>query len=285
MAFVRGWPWAVGWTGGWVGVWARLGTNHSCSSVSHKGMFAARRVALPTQPNSQGQQASCTCALMLACVHVGCLCSKPTEWGSVLHLFGVQKHCGGAMSNEGQHKSSYLHPRVQAVAAAAAAAAMAATAAAYSSTVPAAGAPQVSSCTCQLPHTMQQQQQYHVCHATSTHSHHPAYPLPQHPPHLPTCTNHRQHQHPATVTLTQTPPSLPSPPKGVLTSRPTARDIKIDGFSLGMCGNELIQDCSIELTIGRRYGLIGQNGCGKTSFLQVGCCGGGAFQGCRVLEP
>jgi ATP-binding cassette subfamily F protein 2 len=56
---------------------------------------------------------------------------------------------------------------------------------------------------------------------------------------------------------------------GVLSSRPTARDIKIDGFSLGICGNELIQDCSIELTIGRRYGLIGQNGCGKTSFLQV----------------
>ena len=58
---------------------------------------------------------------------------------------------------------------------------------------------------------------------------------------------------------------------GVLTSRPTARDIKIDGFSLGIVGNELIQDCSIELTIGRRYGLIGQNGCGKTSFLEVGC--------------
>jgi ATP-binding cassette subfamily F protein 2 len=56
---------------------------------------------------------------------------------------------------------------------------------------------------------------------------------------------------------------------GVLTSRPTARDIKIDGFSLGIVGNELIQDCSIELTIGRRYGLIGQNGCGKTSFLEA----------------
>ncbi|WIA10679.1 hypothetical protein OEZ85_010859 [Tetradesmus obliquus] len=56
---------------------------------------------------------------------------------------------------------------------------------------------------------------------------------------------------------------------GVLSSRPTARDIKIDGFSLGICGNELIQDCSIELTIGRRYGLIGQNGCGKSSFLQA----------------
>lgn len=55
---------------------------------------------------------------------------------------------------------------------------------------------------------------------------------------------------------------------GVLSSRPTSRDIKIDGFSMGLAGQELIQDCSIEITIGRRYGLIGQNGCGKTNFLQ-----------------
>lgn len=55
---------------------------------------------------------------------------------------------------------------------------------------------------------------------------------------------------------------------GVLTSRPTSRDIKIDGFSLSLNGIELIQDCSIELTIGRRYGLIGTNGCGKTNFLE-----------------
>lgn len=39
---------------------------------------------------------------------------------------------------------------------------------------------------------------------------------------------------------------------GVLTSRPTSKDIKIDGFSMGINGVELIQDCSIELTIGRR---------------------------------
>jgi hypothetical protein len=37
---------------------------------------------------------------------------------------------------------------------------------------------------------------------------------------------------------------------------------------MSMAGNELIKDCSIELTIGRRYGLLGQNGCGKTNFLQ-----------------
>ena len=44
---------------------------------------------------------------------------------------------------------------------------------------------------------------------------------------------------------------------GVLTSRPTARDIKIDGFSMGINGQELIQDCSIELTIGRRRAAFG----------------------------
>jgi len=39
---------------------------------------------------------------------------------------------------------------------------------------------------------------------------------------------------------------------GVLTSRPTSRDIKIDGFTLTLNGHNLVQDCSIELTIGRR---------------------------------
>jgi ATP-binding cassette subfamily F protein 2 len=28
------------------------------------------------------------------------------------------------------------------------------------------------------------------------------------------------------------------------------------------------KDCDIEITIGRRYGLLGQNGCGKTNFLE-----------------
>lgn len=54
---------------------------------------------------------------------------------------------------------------------------------------------------------------------------------------------------------------------GVLSSRPTSRDIKIDSFSMGLNGVELVTECSIELTVGRRYGLIGANGCGKTNFL------------------
>jgi hypothetical protein len=83
---------------------------------------------------------------------------------------------------------------------------------------------------------------------------------------------------------------------GVLASRPAARDIKISGFSLGLNGIELIKECSIELTIGRRYGLIGQNGSGKTNFLQcianreVGaalCCVGVVVLvlWCRTTKP
>ena len=37
---------------------------------------------------------------------------------------------------------------------------------------------------------------------------------------------------------------------------------------MSLTGAELISDCAIELTIGRRYGLIGQNGSGKTNFLK-----------------
>jgi hypothetical protein len=74
--------------------------------------------------------------------------------------------------------------------------------------------------------------------------------------------DHEIHGHALSIVL----PPLCLP--GVLTSRPTSRDIKIDSFSMSMAGTELIKDCSIELTIGRRYGLLGQNGCGKTNFLQ-----------------
>jgi len=55
---------------------------------------------------------------------------------------------------------------------------------------------------------------------------------------------------------------------GVLVSRPTARDVKIDAFSLIAHGQVLIQDTLIELTIGRRYGMIGSNGSGKSTFLR-----------------
>lgn len=55
---------------------------------------------------------------------------------------------------------------------------------------------------------------------------------------------------------------------GVLHSDPMSRDVKIGGFNLSAWSQELITDSSIELTIGRRYGLIGANGSGKTTFLK-----------------
>lgn len=56
---------------------------------------------------------------------------------------------------------------------------------------------------------------------------------------------------------------------GVLESRVKERDVKIGAFALSAYGKELIKDTSIELTIGRRYGLIGSNGSGKSSFLRA----------------
>jgi len=55
---------------------------------------------------------------------------------------------------------------------------------------------------------------------------------------------------------------------GTLWSDPQALDVKIGGFTLTAYGRELIKDTQIDFTIGRRYGLIGANGSGKTTFLR-----------------
>lgn len=56
---------------------------------------------------------------------------------------------------------------------------------------------------------------------------------------------------------------------GNLESVHGARDIKIGAFSLNFHNKVLVEDTLIELTVGRRYGLIGANGCGKSTFLRV----------------
>merc|ERR1712186_285479 len=48
-----------------------------------------------------------------------------------------------------------------------------------------------------------------------------------------------------------------------------SKDIKMDNFSVTFHGAELIQDSKVELSCGRKYGLIGVNGSGKSSFLAV----------------
>ncbi|SCU88220.1 LANO_0D01464g1_1 [Lachancea nothofagi CBS 11611] len=55
---------------------------------------------------------------------------------------------------------------------------------------------------------------------------------------------------------------------GVLDSLATSRDVKLSSVSLLFHGKVLIQDSQLELNYGRRYGLLGENGCGKSTFLK-----------------
>lgn len=54
---------------------------------------------------------------------------------------------------------------------------------------------------------------------------------------------------------------------GVLLSHPDSRDVQLGNVTLTFHGAELLTDTKIELNVGRRYGLIGLNGCGKSSLL------------------
>lgn len=56
---------------------------------------------------------------------------------------------------------------------------------------------------------------------------------------------------------------------GVLASLPASRDVKINSASLVFHGKVLITDTTLELNYGRRYGLLGENGCGKSTILKA----------------
>ncbi|XP_037034060.1 ATP-binding cassette sub-family F member 2 [Bradysia coprophila] len=56
---------------------------------------------------------------------------------------------------------------------------------------------------------------------------------------------------------------------GTSAVHPRSRDIKMSNFAITFFGSELLQDTTLELNCGRRYGLIGLNGCGKSSLLSV----------------
>lgn len=56
---------------------------------------------------------------------------------------------------------------------------------------------------------------------------------------------------------------------GVLASHPQSRDIHIESFTMLFHGHELLADTQLELNFGRRYGLIGPNGCGKSCLLRA----------------
>lgn len=56
---------------------------------------------------------------------------------------------------------------------------------------------------------------------------------------------------------------------GVLASTEASKDVKIISASLTFHGRVLMNDTTIELTNGRRYGLLGENGCGKSTLLKA----------------
>lgn len=56
---------------------------------------------------------------------------------------------------------------------------------------------------------------------------------------------------------------------GVLASTKTSKDVKITSTSLVFHGRVLITDSTLELSFGRRYGLLGENGCGKSTLLRA----------------
>ncbi|KAF2755848.1 hypothetical protein EJ05DRAFT_79699 [Pseudovirgaria hyperparasitica] len=56
---------------------------------------------------------------------------------------------------------------------------------------------------------------------------------------------------------------------GVLSSLAASRDVKITSASLVFHGKNLLTDCTLEVTFGRRYGLLGENGCGKSTLLKA----------------
>lgn len=56
---------------------------------------------------------------------------------------------------------------------------------------------------------------------------------------------------------------------GVLASIGSSRDVKVTSVSLVFHGKVLIQDTTLELNYGRRYGLLGENGCGKSTILKA----------------
>lgn len=56
---------------------------------------------------------------------------------------------------------------------------------------------------------------------------------------------------------------------GVLGIAEMSRDIKIDNLSVTFHGVEILNETKLELNYGRRYGLIGFNGCGKSTLFSV----------------
>lgn len=52
-------------------------------------------------------------------------------------------------------------------------------------------------------------------------------------------------------------------------SQSKSKDVKIDGIDVSISGKRILTDTSLTLAYGRRYGLVGQNGIGKSTLLRA----------------
>jgi ATP-binding cassette subfamily F protein 3 len=48
-----------------------------------------------------------------------------------------------------------------------------------------------------------------------------------------------------------------------------SKDVKVDGIDVSIGGKRILTDTSLTLAFGRRYGLVGQNGIGKSTLLRA----------------
>jgi ATP-binding cassette subfamily F protein 2 len=55
----------------------------------------------------------------------------------------------------------------------------------------------------------------------------------------------------------------------VLASQPKSCNVKIEQLTITFHGREIVTDTTLEINMGRRYGLIGLNGSGKTQLMQA----------------
>jgi len=59
---------------------------------------------------------------------------------------------------------------------------------------------------------------------------------------------------------------------GVLASRITSQDVRIEEVTMSLHGRELVKNTTLQINHGRRYGLIGANGSGKSTLLAALAC-------------
>lgn len=58
-------------------------------------------------------------------------------------------------------------------------------------------------------------------------------------------------------------------PEGASGADASSRDIKVDSFSVSARGKTLLENTSVTIVAGRRYGLVGPNGKGKSTLLKL----------------